>query len=290
MQKVFNLLFSTRFMALIIAIFAISIAIATFIENDFGSQTARTLIYSSWWFELMLSIGIINLVGIILINKLYRKAKLTIFFFHLSFLFILLGAAITHYFGFEGFIHIRQGETSNEMISSNTYLCATAVFNKQTAYAEKSVYVSSLTNNYHKLTLNSAGNHITVECLQIIPNAVKKIADDKNGEPMLELVVAGNNGRETVILADKQPKMIGNTLFSLNDTTNSAGVSILYRHNQLQFRSGVPSTSVNMVTQIQDTLSIGTYYPFTLRFLYNFQGIQVVATDFNLHGRIDVSE
>ncbi len=289
MRKVFNLLFSTRFMALIIAIFFISIATATFIENDFGSQTARALIYNSWWFELMLFVGVINLVGVIFISKLYRKAKLTIFVFHLSFLFILLGAAITHFFGFEGFIHIRQGETSNQMISSNTFLCATAIFNKQTAYAEKPVYVSSLTNNYHKLTLNSAGNHVTVECLQIIPNAVKKIVGDKNGEPMLELVVAGNNGRETAILAEKQPKIIGNTLFSLNDTTNLAGVSILYRHNELQFRSGVPSTSVNMETQAQDTLSTGIYYPFTLRTLYNFKGIQVVATDFNLHGRIDVS-
>jgi cytochrome c-type biogenesis protein CcsB len=289
MKKVFNLLFSTRFMAVIIAIFAISIATATFVENDFGSQTARALIYNSWWFELMLFIGIINLVGIIFMNKLYRRSKLTIFVFHLSFLFILLGATITHFFGFEGFIHIRQGEISNKMVSSNTYLCATAVFDKQTAYAEKPVYVSSLTNNYHKLTLNTAGNHVTVECLQIIPNAVKKIVDDPKGEPMLEFVVAGNSGRETVILADKQPKIIGNTLFSLNDTTNRSGVSILSRNNELQFRSGIPSTSVNMATQAQDTISTGIYHPLTMRTLYNFNGIKVVATDFNLHGRIDVA-
>jgi len=35
-------------------IFAISIGVATFIENDYGTQTARALIYNARWFEFLL--------------------------------------------------------------------------------------------------------------------------------------------------------------------------------------------------------------------------------------------
>ena len=124
MKKVIKFLFSSRLMAVLIAIFAISIAVATFIERDYGTATARASVYHSWWFQLMLFLGIMNLTGTIFVNKLYKREKLSLFAFHIAFLFVLLGSAITHYFGFNGVMHIREAESSNMILSDDAYFSA----------------------------------------------------------------------------------------------------------------------------------------------------------------------
>lgn len=48
MKKIGSILFSTQFMAYVTALFAASIAIATFIENDFGSASARAMEFIVW--------------------------------------------------------------------------------------------------------------------------------------------------------------------------------------------------------------------------------------------------
>jgi hypothetical protein len=206
MKKIAGFLFSSRLMAIIILIFAVSIAVATFIENDFGNQAARAVVYNSQWFELMLFLGIINLTGTILVKRLYRKEKLSIFIFHLSFLFILLGAATTRYFGFEGTMHIRQGETTNEVISSNAFLQANAESGNQSSYSEKNVLFSALSGNHYSLRLKLHDKSVKVECTEFIPHGVPVITDDPKGQPMLEIVTSGNYGRQTDIISNKQIK------------------------------------------------------------------------------------
>ncbi len=117
MNKIVDFVFSYKLMAIILILIAVSAGMATFIENDFGSHIAREKVYAARWFELLLLIFAFNLAGIIFRFKSWKKGKLTVFIFHIAFLVILLGAAITRYLGFEGTMHIREGETSNIMIS-----------------------------------------------------------------------------------------------------------------------------------------------------------------------------
>ena len=117
MKKIVDFVFSYKLMAIILVLIAVSAGMATFIENDFGSHIAREKVYAARWFELLLLIFAFNLTGIIFRFKSWKKGKLTVFIFHIAFLVILLGAAITRYLGFEGTMHIREGETSNIMIS-----------------------------------------------------------------------------------------------------------------------------------------------------------------------------
>src|SRR5665647_2389694 len=115
MKKIGDYLFSSYLMAAILALFAISIGVATFIENDFGSATAKALVYHAPWFQLLLFVGVINLTGNIFRKKLFARPKLTLFVFHLAFIIILIGAAITHYTGFEGTLSMNEGETSSQV-------------------------------------------------------------------------------------------------------------------------------------------------------------------------------
>ncbi|MDB4584557.1 cytochrome C biogenesis protein, partial [Draconibacterium sp.] len=99
MKKLFSFVFSMFFTGILIVIFAVSIAYATFIENDYGTTTAKILIYNSLWFEVLLIILSINLIGSVIVNKLVNKKKWPVFLFHIAFVFIIIGAGVTRYYG-----------------------------------------------------------------------------------------------------------------------------------------------------------------------------------------------
>lgn len=121
-MKMFKFLFSPVFMGVLFVIFAVSMAVATFVENDYGSAAAYNFIYDTRWFELILLLLAVNLIGRIITLRLYRRSKLTIFVFHAAFVVMLAGAAITRYTGWEGTIHIREGEEQQTCFSGDKYL------------------------------------------------------------------------------------------------------------------------------------------------------------------------
>lgn len=54
MKKIFQILYSTRLMAILFVSFSVAMGAATFIENDYGTQTAKALVYNAWWFEAIM--------------------------------------------------------------------------------------------------------------------------------------------------------------------------------------------------------------------------------------------
>lgn len=121
-MKFIKFLFSPVLMGSLFIIFAFAMAAATFIENDYGSGAAYGMVYNTKWFELILILLSVNLTGQLIINKLFRKGKLPVALFHLSFVLMVAGAGITRYFGWEGIIHIREGETSNICHTDEKYV------------------------------------------------------------------------------------------------------------------------------------------------------------------------
>ncbi|WP_375723722.1 cytochrome c biogenesis protein CcsA [Arcobacter sp. KX21116] len=120
MNKILDILFSFKTTLTLLALLAIGAGVATFIENDYGTSTARVLVYDNLWYEAVLVLTTVNLMGIIYRRKMWRqKAK---FLFHSSFVLILIGAAVTRFAGYEGIMQIREGQTQDLMYSLNPYL------------------------------------------------------------------------------------------------------------------------------------------------------------------------
>ena len=162
-------------MGVIFIVFAFAIATATFIESRYGNNTASVTVYNAWWFILLLSIGALNLIAAIFTKNLHKKGKRSLFILHIAFIFILLGAAITHFFGFEGYMHIREGETSNIIVSTQTYLIATATENNEMVNTELAIKNSDFSNNSHSLDLNLHDKAIQFQCISITSNAIEQI-------------------------------------------------------------------------------------------------------------------
>lgn len=119
-------------MGVLSVILAMVLAFATYVENDYGANASRYFIYNTWWFEFLFLICLVNLLGSIILNKLYLRKKLSVFLFHLAFVFMIIGAGITRYTSVEGMMHIREGETSNEIIIANDSGFSKTKNNKET--------------------------------------------------------------------------------------------------------------------------------------------------------------
>lgn len=81
-------------MGILFLVFAASMAAATFIENDFGSPAAWDFVYGAHWFEFLLLLLSVNMAGQLIIFRLYKRSKLTVLLFHLSFIIIILEQAL----------------------------------------------------------------------------------------------------------------------------------------------------------------------------------------------------
>ena len=174
---------------LVLFLFGVLAGVATFVENDYGTQTAQALIYKTKWFELFLAYFTAILLYNIIKFKSY-KTKFPVFLFHLSFFVIALGALVTRYVGYEGVLHIREGQSSHTMVSDYKSLQVEATSGEQKAYAEKPLYLSSMTSNHVALALPVGEKHVEVKLLKYLPTAEEKAVADPAGKKIFELKIA----------------------------------------------------------------------------------------------------
>lgn len=103
-------------MIVLLILYAVLLGTATFIEKYQGTVMAKTLVYYSPVFFLLQFLMIINFIVILLRHQLLKKRKWGFLVLHVAFIIILLGALVSHIFGEEGILHLREGETSNQLV------------------------------------------------------------------------------------------------------------------------------------------------------------------------------
>lgn len=173
-------------MGILFVLFAFAMAAATFFENDFGSPAAYSMVYNTRWFELILLLLAANLIGRLIILKLYKKDKLPVFLFHLSFVLMITGAGITRYFGWEGSIHIREGQEQNSCFSSEKFIgysIKDAGGNNIESRSGKYTLTAVSAENY-KRTLKINNKDYELVLAKIIPNAIEKFTDSTDPDAL----------------------------------------------------------------------------------------------------------
>ena len=159
-NKVLKAFFSMPAMRLYVALLALAMAIATFVENGYGTVAAKALIYNAKWFEFVILLTTINAGYNIYRFKLYRWSKLPIFLFHLSFLIIILGASITRFTSQEGVMKIREGASSNVMSSYTTYFYAQMGEGEDMVTVRQPVFLSTISKRQVNAKLKDGGNTV----------------------------------------------------------------------------------------------------------------------------------
>lgn len=190
MNKLVDFLVSVKMMAILMVVYALSLATATFIENDFGSEAAKRLIYNARWMEVLYLLIATNLIGNIYRFRLYRPEKLSIMILHIAFLVIILGGAITRYTGFEGNMHIREGQESNMIVSSEMYLRAEATDGTDTVVLSLPVTYSGLISSSFRKKMIIGNETLHIRLGRFIPNAVEQVVESPGGEPVISFYLS----------------------------------------------------------------------------------------------------
>ncbi len=274
MKILYWIVTSTRTMAILLAVFFFSIAAATFIENDFGSATAQKLVYHAKWFEIVLFLGMINLIGVTFRKKLYNR--LPVFLFHMAFILIIMGAGITRYFGFEGAIAIREGERSNTAITDKKYITIEAGNKENKNMLIRPVLFGTIGKNKFKANLHIGDQDIKIRMTGYLPSADIMLEPDKNGSPIAEIIFQGWN---PLILKQGESGKIGNLAFSF-DSPDSDDVKLTVIENTLYFRAPFPVSVTSMTDQsvrIEEKDSLHIFYP---RQVYRFGNDLAVLKSF----------
>jgi cytochrome c-type biogenesis protein CcsB len=158
MKKFTDILFSPKVTLVLLLLFAAAIGTATFIEEKYDTLTARVFIYNAVWFEAILGLLIVNFAGMIGRYKMLRIEKLPALLFHLAFIVMILGAGVTRYFGFEGTMHIREGEASSVIYSADSWLQVKYPGDNGQNYFEKKIMLGQYTGKDFHITLPVKGN------------------------------------------------------------------------------------------------------------------------------------
>jgi len=100
----------------LLGLYATVMAIATFVEKAHGTMFVKTVIYYSPLFILLQFLLALNFVMVVIRRRFLKSGRWGMLLLHFAFVVILLGAFITHIFGKEGILHMRHGETGNQIL------------------------------------------------------------------------------------------------------------------------------------------------------------------------------
>ncbi len=115
MKKILSFLSSYRLMAVLIALYVVAMAWATFFEAGHGTSGAMAYFYHSWWFIALQGIMIVNFIALSFGKRLYERKMWGVVVLHWALAVVLVGAMVTHIYSQEGVMHIREGESSSAL-------------------------------------------------------------------------------------------------------------------------------------------------------------------------------
>jgi cytochrome c-type biogenesis protein CcsB len=285
-MKIVRFLFTPAMMGVLFIVLAVAMAAATFIENDFGAETARATVYNTRWFEMLFLLLVINLIGQIVILRLYRKNKLTVMLFHGAFIVMVAGAAITRFTGYDGMMHIREGETTSVTFSSGNNMTFELADPENRVLATHSGAVSltgGRNSNYSK-RLKAGDEEVTLTLDQFIPGAVRNVEETVDGVALASFLTTPDMVSSKVIaLAQGETDIIGEMSFGFDadaDITVTTKNSAFFIRSKREIRS----------TRMQDMQTV-IYPPDTLIALakgtvYTIEGYRIMPQVLTMSGMI----
>ncbi|NNC62995.1 MAG: cytochrome c biogenesis protein CcsA [Eudoraea sp.] len=278
-----KILFSTRLMAVLFLVFAAAMAIGTFVESMYSTETAKIWIYNAKWFEVIMIFFVINFLGNMFRYRLLQWNKWPVLMLHLSWILIIIGAGVTRYIGYEGMMPIREGNSENVFYSDKTYLTVLVDGEMEGELRRKPLQDDLIvTPEAIQSTLpwkeDFNGQEFKISYAGFIQGAKKSLIRDENGSNFLKIVEAGDGNRHEHYLADGEIANIHNILFTLNKETEGA-INIFTDGEEYRIKSSFEGSFMRMADQLEGTLTIDSLQMLQLRSLYSVGSMQFVIPE-----------
>ena len=289
LQKLLSALYSTRLMALLFIGFAAAMAAGTFIEDAYNTETARILVYNTWWFEAIMGFFLINFFGNIKRYQLHKREKWATLLLHLSWIFIIIGAFVTRYISYEGLMPIREGATANMVYSDMPHLTTfvdgdyNGEMKRKTT--ENQLLLSQAVNNSFTYSDKFSDIPYKIELQEFIMNASETFKPNVKGDLHIKLVEASGGSRKEHFLRDGEVKNISNVLFAFNKFTQGA-VNITKISEAYTIQTPFDGNFMRMADKFQGTIAKDKASPLMFRSLYNAGGSQFVFPELAQNGEV----
>ena len=284
MNKLLSLIYSTRLMAILFLVFAVSMGVATFIENDFGTETAKAVVYNAWWFEGIMILLAINFFGNIFKYKLYKKEKLVVLVFHLSFFLILVGAGITRYISYEGIMPIKEGAVSNTFLSEKNYISIVVNDGKeQKTPVHHNMLFSAIGNNKYTYETDFKGTNVNVNLTDYIPHAQDIFEESDSGSDYLLFVESGSGGRHDHYIKKGTTELVHGVLVGY-DAPNQSTIDFKSIDGSLKIQSTVEGSFYRMADKFEGTIAKDSLQDFSLLAVHSIAGLQFVVPKNSVKG------
>lgn len=284
MLKALSFVFSTKMALVVLLLLATAMAVATFVENDFGTPTARAWFYEAWWFELLLLwLSVIFLLHLSQYQML-NKFSWPIGMFHLAFILILVGAGVTRYFSTEGLMHLREGQTNDTFFTQSKYLQLQTVQGEPVIYQQPFTLIPQGFKPFEK-NIGWKEESWKVQFKGFHPKAV--LDPQPGNKDYFEIAVAlGQDGREDVMLEVGETVTLKNQTLSLN-ADKEGDIQIFKRDSTWIIKSKAALQMMEMATQKMSFLHAGEEQVLFQRTLYQWEGGAFVVKQ--IHEQIQLS-
>ncbi|MDR8389953.1 cytochrome c biogenesis protein CcsA [Aliifodinibius sp. S!AR15-10] len=289
-KRLLSLFISTRLMALLFILFAVAMGYGTFIEHWYNTETARKLVYNSWWFEGIMVLLIINFIANIGRYNLLKKEKWLVLLLHLALMLIIVGASWTRYLGFEGTMSIREGETTNRVLSKKNYLIAVVEGKTndqlQRTTIRRPILLSPVTDNHFKIQEQLGDKSFRISLNRYVMNAKRIIQKNPDGDLYLKMVIAHNGSSGEYFLQEGEPQLINNVLFSFSKYVNGA-INIIKDGDSYSINSPIEGTFTRMSDELQKHLHSNEPARLMYKWVYDLGEMQLVVPQLPKQGFLD---
>jgi len=273
MKRFYNFFISSKATIILLLVLSIAIAAATFIEDKYDTITAQKLVYDTKWLEFIFILLTLNLIGHIKKYNLLSLKKIGSLIFHLAFIVMIIGAGITRYFGFEGNMHIRKGNSSNIIYSSAPYIIVSHSDNKNSFNFDIPITEITDTNSIN-LNFPTEKGDVVVKFNEYINNAVVKIEENvKGGKNIIELSVVTASGLQTINIEDGEEKNISKISIAYNNDLNKKSVKIFEKEGKLSIVSPYNVIETDMEETQFDTIKKDSIAFFKENYVYNINDL-----------------
>ena len=297
-KKIASVLVSTRLTAFLFLFFSASMAVGTFVESKHGTDAAKILIYNARWFEFIILIFLVNFIFNIKRYSLLRREKLGILLLHLSWILIIIGAGVTRYIGYEGVMPIREGNTTNQFLSSDTYLTVIVDGELNGSQKRKEFESKVLFSEYKDKSLIKSkffkgqnfrfGSQVfNVDFIDYTANVDYQVVESESGSKFIKLVEATSGDRHDHYIESGQVTNLHGTLIAYNNFTIGA-INFSDDLGILKIQAPFEGTYMRMIDQKRGIVNTGEVQDLELRSLYQIGGFQFVIPDGIVRGAYDI--
>ena len=247
-------------MTLGLVVFLVAIGSATFIESTHGIQAAKILIYNAVWFEILLFFLGLNLISNIFKHRMYQREKIAVLSFHLAFLVILLGSAVTRFVSFEGIMVIQEGKSSNFIYTSDPHVLMQV--SEQKTDTSKNIafkaflsdYTNDFGNDFHE-ELTFKNKTISIDFVNFKSKCIDSFQLDKKVKSKVLDIVT--EGMESHYIGQSESIMVGGVPLIYGQELKGPGIELRDSKEGIQISTSVPMRSLAM-SEMQKSRQTGS--------------------------------